>query len=77
MPKHLVTMLIGRIVEADTPEEANAKAMLPFQHDILPGVVGISLSGTRLAKPEDEDGSIQARIDSFAIRPEDDAQAAA
>jgi hypothetical protein len=76
MPKHLVTMLIGRIVEADTPEEANAKAILPFQHSILPDVVGISFSGTRLAKPEDEDGSIQARIDSFAIRPEGEAQAA-
>lgn len=64
MPKHLVTMLIGRIVEADTPEQANAIASSPFHLGAVPGVVGVSLCGTRPATPEDE--SVQARIDALA-----------
>jgi len=62
MTKHLVTMLVGRIVEAETAEEANALASRPFLLGAVPGVVGIALSGTRLALPQDEDGSIQERI---------------
>lgn len=68
MPKHLVTMLVGRIVEAATVEEANSIASRPFLLGAVPGVVGVALSGTRLALPEDEDGSIQQRIQ--ALPPE-------
>jgi len=66
MPKHLVTMLVGRIVEAETVEEANALASRPFLLGVVPGVVGVALSGTRLALPQDEDGSIQERIHALA-----------
>lgn len=62
MPKHLVTMLVGRIVEADTIEQANNMAARPFLLGAVPGVVGVALSGSRLAVPQDEDGSIQERI---------------
>jgi len=68
MSRHLVTMLVGRIVEADTPEQANAIASRPFLLGAIPGIVGVALSGTRLALPGDEDGSIQKRIQ--ALPPE-------
>lgn len=62
MPKYLVTMLIGRIVEAETPEDANTIASRPFLYGAVPGVVGVALSGTREALPQDEDDSLQERI---------------
>lgn len=76
MPKHLVTMLVGRIVEADTTEEANAIASRPLLLGAIPGVVGVALSGTRLALPEDEDGSIQSRIEALPRHVEETSDAA-
>lgn len=53
MAKHLVTMLVGVIVEAPDADAAKRKARLPFDHGLLPGVIGVVPNGARLATETD------------------------
>lgn len=66
MAKHLVTMLIGVIVEAENAEAAGNKASLPLQLGALPGVCAVSMTGTRLATEDDENGGIQRKLNAMA-----------
>ncbi len=66
MAKHMVTFLIGVIVDAEDKESALQKAALPLKHGALPNLVGYVSSGARLAQPGDEEGEIQRRLDAMA-----------
>lgn len=66
MAKHMVTFLIGVIVDAEDKDAAITKAALPLKHGVLPNLVGYVSNGARLAQPGDEEGEIQRRIEALA-----------
>lgn len=65
MAKILVTMLVGIVVEADDEQQALRKASTPLLHGAIPGVCAVVSTGARPAKPEDEAGGIQRRIEAL------------
>lgn len=67
MAKHLVTMLVGVIVDADDCESATKKALVPFQFGILPNLVGAVSSGTRLADDGDTPEGFAERMKKIKI----------
>ena len=69
MAKHLVTMLVGIIVEAEDKDAALKKASLPLQYGALPGLCAMVSTGARLATEDDENGGIQRKIEAMNAKP--------
>jgi hypothetical protein len=65
LAEHLVTFLVGVIVNAEDKESALKRAAAPFQYGAIPNMVGLSHTGTRLAQPDDRT-KIQERLNEMA-----------
>lgn len=63
--KHFVVMMVGVVVDADDVNHAFKKASTPLSYGILPGVIGIINSGTRVATDTDTAEMFKERMDKI------------